>query len=616
VRSQAVGPDAGISVAPEPDQTLRSRIAPAWNWRRARRSLEAATAWCYIGKDVRRRDEIENGAPANTRFPLRGRLHDVAEQMRQPYLRLVSELGRRQADRTGWWASSFASKSPFQTDFFLLVCYKILVLQLVDEWRKRDGSLLVFVEDPWLYADVASCLSGRSDVECLGPRVSLWPSAVTWRARGIASRILCAGYLTLAWLAAVGVSRRRRHVRAEAGAAVGIVSLAEVRSLRQTKFTDPYLGPLDEVLQSHGIHVVRAVFPFSSLSLVVRAARLTEAAWLLIRDLRPQDFLALMKSWKPKIPHDVRMGPYPVTLLLQREVLAEFRTTVFNRTLIVKDVVKRFLSRRSVSTLVYFFENQPWEKMACMAAADVGGVRVIAHQHSTIPHFLMTYFLGDGEHAFTPLPRRILTNGPYATALLRAEGRYPAGSIVEAGSWRYAYLHRTTAAVSRPARTVLVALPVDASLARLMWTHATEAAADLRALSWRLVIKPHPDMPVHRLRMSSRLVRAVEVSDTPFAQLLETAGLVVASGTTVIEAWMRGKRVIRVRYENRLDLDPTVEENGAGIRVAEEDELAQRILEWIQTDERPRDQQVRHPREAFFSPPQPEVWLREIQREP
>lgn len=87
--------------------------------------------WCYLGKDVVARRKISRVLGEKRRFLLTDRLHGIATKLRQPFLDYIAELGRTQRNSVIWWASRFASKSPFQTDFFLLVCYKALATELI-----------------------------------------------------------------------------------------------------------------------------------------------------------------------------------------------------------------------------------------------------------------------------------------------------------------------------------------------------------------------------------------------------------------------------------------------------------------------------------------------------
>ena len=53
--------------------------------------------------------------------------------------------------------------------------------------------------------------------------------------------------------------------------------------------------------------------------------------------------------------------------------------------------------------------------------------------------FLFSYFLGEGEREFIPLPDKIIVNGNNALNLLKEEG-YPLERIAVGGAWRYTYL--------------------------------------------------------------------------------------------------------------------------------------------------------------------------------
>lgn len=545
--------------------------------------------------------------------PLRlgGRLQEIAEQLRRPYIEFVAGLGRQQSDETMWWASAFASKSPLQTDFFLLVCYVALVLRLVDEWKEQDRPLLVFVDDPWVLSDLRTALRGRSDARVVGPAPT-WPAAAVWLARGVAARLHLILSLVAEWMAAASFFRGGHGRPPGDELAVGIVSVAEPRSVSGDGFHDPYLGRLGALLQSSGIRVIRPILPFFPLRLTWALARFKEEVWPLILELRPQDLVHGLRAWRPRLPGRMAIGRYPVDSLVRREVLVALRNSVFNGNLVVKALMKRFFARGWIETIVYAFENQPWEKMMCMAAREAGQLRLIGHQHSTVPRFLLTHFLGEGEGAVVPLPDRVLTSGPLTTDLLRCEGGYPPGCVIEAGSLRYEHIRQMMHLAQSPRRSriVLIVLPVDVPRARFMLAQAAKAFED-PGDSWRLVVKRHPDIAGMILPMSPRLRQVAEFSDAPFSDLLQDAEIVVASGSAVVEAWLCSRTVIRVRYENRLDLDPGGE-NEPGILVADEDDLARVIVDCMRAAEQ-RPHPVTADREnVYFGPVRPDVWLREV----
>jgi hypothetical protein len=546
-------------------------------------------------------------------MPLTAMFHLAARRMRGPYLRLLAELGRRQPNPTAWWASSMASRRPAHTDFFVLLCAGAVVCELAAQDGSRGHPWVVFVEDPWLFAGLKEALRGIPGVRFESRLFPQLGRTVEFALRGTVYRALLGGYLVTAWMLAAWRWRGRRP--AGAPHTVGMVSFLEARSVQGGRFSDPYLGRLDQILEAHGFRVLRLLHPLGPLPLLNRAARLEGQMWPLVAELRPGCFARLLCVWRPDteaLPSVVGLDDALVRQLMRREVWREFSGIAFNLNLVIKDLYAGALVRCRPRALVYYFENQAWEKMMCLVARTVPNIRIVGHQHSIVPWFLFTYFLGDGEREFMPLPDRIVTNGPYTTELLREAAGFGPDLVVEGGTLRYEHLVGLSPRGDYGAgsRIVLVALPSDASSARTIVAGVVDASRDPRAAGWKFVVKPHPDLGRHKLGIP--VDGAICATAEPIARLLNEAEVVVASESSLLEAWLRGKRVIRVRYEHRVDLDLLGDLDLPGVVTADEDGLSGTIVDEISRATPDRKGVTGPRRDLFFSALRPEVWLREL----
>ena len=106
--------------------------------------------WLYLGKNVEQRNHVESLLGAKSRWPLGEKLHQVASELRQPFLDIVSEIGQNQPTQIGWWSSTFSWRVWGASDLFLLVCYLGLAKAVTQEATAEGTGLLVVVEDPWL----------------------------------------------------------------------------------------------------------------------------------------------------------------------------------------------------------------------------------------------------------------------------------------------------------------------------------------------------------------------------------------------------------------------------------------------------------------------------------
>jgi len=82
------------------------------------------------------------------------KLRETAEELRQPFLDFVAEMGRCQKDPIRWWSRRFSWKVWSASDLFLLICYLVVAERCIEEANRRGLSLAVLVEDPWLLRQI------------------------------------------------------------------------------------------------------------------------------------------------------------------------------------------------------------------------------------------------------------------------------------------------------------------------------------------------------------------------------------------------------------------------------------------------------------------------------
>src|SRR5438034_368009 len=78
--------------------------------------------------------------------------------------------------------SSIASKTPLQTNFFLLVCYHRLFKSWADK-RSLSNARIVVVEDPWLLALLGRDFAAVSGVEFLDSKLDVVLDSAYWLTR-------------------------------------------------------------------------------------------------------------------------------------------------------------------------------------------------------------------------------------------------------------------------------------------------------------------------------------------------------------------------------------------------------------------------------------------------
>ncbi len=533
-----------------------------------------------MGTDDLRRRRIAKLLPDAQPFPLGEELTRFAHEVQQPFSDWMAEIGLRQRNRPNWWASRMASKSPLQTDLFLLVCYG----ELLHRWAQQprlSGHRLIVVEDPWLLEALRRQLAGTASVRFpFGDRFRLWREAL----RGFGKIPGVAAY-TLAWCLTTFLPirlflRDRLPEREGAGGPVTLLyTWIEPRCfLADGAFRDPYTGRLAGLLSRGGQAVVRFTplrLPFSCW----RQLRRVHARFLASpRFLRFSDLLRSLTT--PFTIRDLstasRFHGRDYTWLLRREILREWSQPEFTFYLLWHRAMRRMARRwgRFTDRFIYPFENQPWEKLLCLAWQESAPqVRRIGYQHSWVPSLLLPYSLGKKESALAPLPDWIVTNSEYNLEQIR-RGGYPVDRLLNGGALRHDYLHGPTSDGAGhsasledrrdPAqRLVLVPLP-------LSLPHSRNLVGDLldgfreplrvgtqNSRPVRFLLKCHPNLPWKKISAGRISLPAwIGLSQEPMDRILPTIDLLLYAGLTSTwwEAALKGIPIVKYQTD-LLDID-------------------------------------------------------------
>lgn len=108
----------------------------------------------------------------------------------------------------------------------------------------------------------------------------------------------------------------------------------------------------------------------------------------------------------------------------------------------------------SLSSVIYPYENHPWEKLLVRARNESAAhPKLTAFQHTSFSYKLLQHFPGEAERDLPLFPDKILTAGKILKQVLEKRGHYPDGLIAEGCALRHAYLFdQPVKAASREAR--------------------------------------------------------------------------------------------------------------------------------------------------------------------
>ncbi len=580
---------------------------------------DSQRTWCYLGTDVASHERLRRASAGEVRIG--AELTEIALRLKQPFLDWIAALGPQQQDPVIWWASAMASKSPLQSDLFYFVCYG----EILAAWSVGESSpQVVVVEDVWLWAAAREWFLDSPRMQFTGTREESLVVArgrLRRRARVQALRFVASAVRTVIRARA----RMPRHVPPRADQQALIVTWIEARAFAPDgTFRDPYTGRLASILTAHGVPVSRLTplaVPRALWASVQASAEqfVVTPAFVRIGDV--------LRAARARFRIDAgaagnRFLGRDHGALLERECLVENASASFRQHLVWFAAARRIaaLMRDRRVTVIYPFENQPHEKLLCLAWRQAApNATLVGYVTAGIPTLLLSFFLGAGEEKFQPLPDAIVTNGPASRDLLEASG-YGSRRLIDGGAFRFEHLadllSAGTASAAGQIARVLVPLPTVPRYARELLAALAEAFREplidrLGGHPVECVVTFHVDLPRERIVDETQtLPPSIVLSSRGVGELLSQSALCVFVPPTGSwrEALIAGVPVLRYRPDT-LDLDPIDSLGGVELPVCSGATLRDAILAGLRSPIVPTPAARARLLERLYSPVNEEVWL-------
>lgn len=557
-------------------------------------------------------------------------LHRAAGELKQPFADWIAAIGSQQRNPVNWWCARLASRSPLQTDAFLLLC----CVRLITGWVRGDAppgqARILVVGDPWLWCTLKSACVGIPTVRFAGAGTChLVVEAASWWLRmPLAAGRACL-WGVLSWgLARWYWPRANDPDWGQERKAVLLYTWIVPRCFSVSgAFQDPYTGRLADILQRRGEPIVRLTpLKIGIRNGLLRRLRSVKTPCLISpRALRLADVLrASVVRWRIDGWDQLQtFEGMPCRLLLWRELLHEWGSVEFGGYALWYLTLTRLAKRygRHVHTVIYPFENQPWEKLLCLAfRQEAPWVRLIGYQHACVTPFLLNYQLGRGEPAFAPLPDHIVATGELSLQLLK-EGGFPTKRLANGGAFRYEHLLTASAPGRLRSREgssyrVLVALPLSRFVGGSLLRDLVELFPQPRLngaghTTVRFIVKGHPQLPVAVLTQGRGMLPAwFEVTERPLHELLREADLLLCAPPTASrwEAAMIGVPVLR--YQGAwIDMDAAEPMNGERVALCSKNQLKAAMTFLLTQAASAEDESARARGDRAFSPVNEQVWM-------
>lgn len=519
--------------------------------------------WLYLGQDIAQRENISQVLGKDSRYIIGNSLQKVAYQQKEAFLTFIAELGLCQKSKRHWWASNTAYKNPLVSDFFLLWCYDALFEKVCAERKdNEEGMLLVFVENRWFYRYLWQYHNkGKNEAGISFPsRKSILPEILKSVTGGIADR----GYFLLKAIYHIWQTRRitSRHTTnsgEEHRTQIYLFSWIDDSFFRDNgEFNDVYFGRLPQILAKNGLNVTYIAPPFLPAALKRKCLDCSKYEFTFLDQYINFGNVLKCLFMLFRIYYDSKQRWLRILLWYQ----AVYEISSVPQNILYYFAFKRWMKEISQHdiTIIYPFENQPWEKMLCTVAREAGkNTKLVGYQHTTVPLLLLNYFPGAGESSTMPLPHLIVANGEYTLNLLK-DAQYGDVELINGGALRHEYLYKAgkdLAKQKKKSETVLVALPYLRSLSEEILVAIFNAFKDLDEETIRFVMKFHPDVPLEHLRIQlpSWPLHFQKTDESMSDILRDVDSVIYASSTVGLEAMLGGIPTIRYCSEHTLELD-------------------------------------------------------------
>lgn len=204
------------------------------------------------------------------------------------------------------------------------------------------------------------------------------------------------------------------------------------------------------------------------------------------------------------------------------------------------------------STIVYPFENHPWERSLIMACnQQQHKINLLAYQFFPIPENFLIYHFSEKAKRYGLTPSAILTSDVYSDNLLAKEGI----KTIKLGSLRYNNLLNKKSTI-KAKNTILCSTFLDDSEAINISQQVVELA---KSIECNFIINHHYLLSKNTLEKIKSVISTtnnVTLSDQKASELLNNVFLLIYNSSSVcLEAALRGIAVLYLPCKGVVNLD-------------------------------------------------------------
>ena len=514
--------------------------------------------WSFMGTDPCLRERIISQIGFENRCCYAKDLQNTCMEQKKTFLDWIAKTGKQQ-DKSFWWATNIAYKSPYTSDLFLNYCYLILIQKWIEQKVKNR---VIIIENPWLFKACLNNFDGKS--------VNIIASTNCFATSWIKHNVISYGRLFFFLLRSLRIwivnkayaLKYNKQITNILKNKIDVLTCTwiENRSFKgkNNKFSDPYLGTLNDYYKKMGLKVATITLPVFPINLLKKAYRCGEIIpsiyFARLSDISRSFFKTLFLKCNKKIPSSNGLN---LTSIFEHEMISEKGKVcyAFLHYLTCLNLFK--INSMPSIALLYPFENQPWDKMMVLAQKHaVAKFKSVGCHNIGVPYFYMNFFLGHGENVLCPQPDIIASNGLYWEKILRDAGF--SCEIKNGGSLRFGTGIEKRTVNTKPLQEnrddhVLVLLSTSLNYSLDLMFYLLRTSGNEKTY----YVKPHPDTPAEIIQKNTGLLPGnFRFIGGTMEEWMDKIGWAIHVGTNAaIECMMQGITVFKYLPE-RVDLDP------------------------------------------------------------
>lgn len=474
--------------------------------------------WVYIG-GYESLEQVRKVLPDKRRKYITKDIEKITDSVRDNFVDYIGKLSRWQNDKVLWYSSAMASKSISQTSIF----HQYVYLKLLEEMSEKENEdILVVTDDIELLENIKHAKFEQIKVF---DSQGFWRNYLCERIHGY-KRVL--KYLLLWTLFRFLRNRNLKEFD------IFIHSWVREKTFSDLpRFTDLYLGDLEEFLEKKGYNVCRLT---PALLRPKDVYRLHKHFSDIVYPLSYLAFKDLIKSIFAKLTITINSDDFKeirdleiLNFLAKNEALKENRSKIFLEYLLLFNSYENLRPKiDNNAAIVYPFENQPWEKMLNLAFIELNR---IAYQHSTIPYNWLDYRTSQFESKKSS-PNVILTTGKEWSSFLKKY--YQNSTIEEAGAIRFPHIFKEKR-IKEQSKVIVMALSFKPTISIAMQRCLLRFLSKTQLADYKIKIKAHPILPKFAyLKKDFSSYKNCEFINESLEKLLDRCCVLITSGSTAI----------------------------------------------------------------------------------